>query len=792
MNTFDRIIQKDPLNGGPRARDSHDGKLIVIDAKSETILPGKPFITLRRELRYWQVQAEVDGEGSLPALTIKDFTTDQSLQVSVSYRARCPEGYESRVALALGLGEDASRKWHTLLETLTQVVMRDLRQENRDPVGDFFNVKKQWQNRISQRAGEQTGLDVEVRLEIEGEKQLGTLKLANQSAQVRVKDYAEPLALLYTVELDVDSDNRSLAVLSLGKRKELEQGIAEEIRQTALDCTLHELCFSLDGAPLPNGAKSIAQVVRERVERRAAEFGRKVVSFFLQHAQLNWLPQQRYEIRYPVSCEIDKFPQPITVQHTLVLKLKDVGLFMKRRMGDVKDFFQARLEEITRSVLLRVTYVELLLKFQRYSDEIERQIKEVAKNVGLDVDQLISLPALREIEWREKGFEINVGEGEKFETKVPAVKVNVAVVGRARLRDLEAEKVKPRIDRSVDIPEEVRNVVRTTTSGVLHRTEPERFYLEFSASKDGDQEAGVESLIQREVRKALEPYALDDLELTIKQGTDPLKERYDKLVVGTHMFTVDTLSYRESAAPEMVVCEIEFKICAVDSNGWSAFIGNQYSSVEAEIGAIKSTFQRDVKDKLNTMPIEKLRWTDYRTRSEIEYNAIVPSLDKIRETYGLVLRVVNFGRKITASAGKRLHKVRLMGDIRDTTDVKIVQEQENRRLVALSKMEDQLLKLRTEDPGNIEEIELLEEQISGMQSEHTSRAITPHEKAFDPAPKDASPEFSYTDFAPLSGQGAQPQLPGGATTAPPTKEAGPVHADPEPAERVEIIPPDEK
>lgn len=760
MPSFNHIIRKDPFNGQKRSRDSHDGKLVILDKKGSA-LSAKPMVTMGRELKYWLVRTEQDGEGALPAMDVHDFANDNSLRLTVNYRGPCPEGNEAKVAQSLGKGEDPTAALHQRLEAWTQATMRELQSEGRNPVADFFAVRSHWQEKIAVRAEQETGLHLTVRLEIEGEKHLGTLRLNNQAVQVRVQDYAESLGLVYSADLEVE--NQSAAVLSLGRRRQLEQAIADEIRLVALKYSLHQFCFGLD-QPIPElSAGTIREEIKAEVAKRVAEFGRRLSFFALQHSQMNWLPQQTYEIRHEVSCEIDKYPQPVTVKHTLVLTLQNVGRFMARRLGDVKDYFQKQLGEITRKRLLKVSYVDLLLKFPDYSAEIEQTVRSVAAEVGLDVEQLISIPNLREIEWRDKGFEINVSRS--FDTKVTAVKVEVTVVGSARLRNLEAEKVKPRIDRSVDIPAEVHEVVAAATSAVLHRTEPERYYLEFTASKEGEHKKGVEFEIRSAITKNLKPFDLEDLHLAIKQSDDNLKRRYDELVTGTHSFTVEALSYRESAAPEKVTYVIEFKIRAVDADKWPVFIGNKYVSTKEEITALKDTFSRDVYDKIATMPIETLRWTDYRTRSEIEAKAVVPSVGKIRSAYGLILEVINFGRQDTLSAASRLTKVNEIKSIRDESDVEIAREQEARRKTELSQLQDRRLVLQASGMGDEDELKMLDRRIDELTKDHSARAIAPHQAAFEAAPKDVSKTpFSFDDFTLPSTIGAK-QLPPGSETA---------------------------
>lgn len=787
MPTFNHVIRKDPFNGEKRTRDSHDGKLVILDIKKDSPLPAKPLVTLRRDLKYWLVRAEQDGEGALPAMDVKDFAQDNSLRLTVNYRGRCPEGNEAKVAQSLGKGEDPTAALHLRLEAWTHSTMRELQSEGRDPVADFFAVRSRWQEKIAVRAEQETGLHLVVRLEIEGEKHLGTLKLDSQSVPVRVNDYAESLALLYSADLEVE--NQSVAVLSLGRRRQLDQAIADEIRQVALKCSLHELCFGLDRPAKGLTAGTIRDEIKARVAKRVADFGRRLSFLSLQHSQMNWLPQQTYEIRHEVSCEIDKYPQPVTVKHTLVLTLQDVGRFMTHRVGDVKDYFQKQLGEITRKELLKVTYVDLLLKFPTYAAKIEKKVSDVAADVGLGVDQLISIPNLREIEWRDKGFEINVSQS--FDTKVTAVKVEVTVVGSARLSNLEAEKVKPRIDRSVDIPAEVHEVVAAATAAVLHSTEPERYYLEFTASKEGEYEKGVEFEIRSAIKKELKPFELEDLHLAIKQSEDNLKRRYDELVTGTHVFTVETLSYRESAAPEKVTCEIEFQIRGVDGQNWPVFIGNKYPNIRDEIAAIKNTFRRDVKDKLATMPIETLRWTDYKTRSEIEAKAIVPSVGKIRVAYGLILGVVNFGRQDTLSATERVTKVNEIKSIRDKSDVEVAREQEALRKKELSQLQERRLVLQASGMGDEDELKMLHDRIKELTDDHSARAIVPHQAAFEPAPKDVSKtSFSFDDFTPPPADAAK-QLP------PETKTAGESPKQPMPSkggqdDEIEVLPPEKE
>lgn len=399
---LDQVIQRLQSLTLPKI-DSAIEKIVIIDAKKGKILLKEPWMRLGRDLRRYLVSTQNTAEWKTDC-EIKDVSTEEPITINISCKAHCELKNEDKLVLALSKGDNPDI-------TLNELIKKWIREfkDNREKEGiafiqEYFKQREELRKYIKNKAHEEVGLHLTVlRLSLWLEDELKPLPISSEDFfPVRVRDYNDELSLRFKTELRIDEENKIKAILHYNQLPELKTLIEEQIQKFLLEnCILHEFCYELNS--------SIRQKLVEVLHEILKSKGRKIAFLFLESAGIPPLPESFLSIERDVKCKINKeSPTPITVKHSLLMDLNNVGKYIAANIDNLEDWVEDKLNQITQKILFERTYVDILLDFEPDKDKIKQEMQKEAQNIGYSVMQLIVVPDLEPIKWKNEGFKIRV------------------------------------------------------------------------------------------------------------------------------------------------------------------------------------------------------------------------------------------------------------------------------------------------------------------------------------------------------------------------------------------------
>ena len=643
---LDSVIRRVDCSKPPGLSPSE--KLVIIDAKTGEFLAKKPLMSFR-DFRCYVVSTQKEAESDVLDCKVKDIATARAISLNITYQASCQSGKEPDLVKALFKGDHPGAVVEQFIRQCLQDFVRVNKNNGINFIDGYFQgLKEKAQEYISQRANREIDLILELRLSLKGAyEKIKPLPIHSEFFPVRLKDYGDELSLkIKEAMLQVNEDNKINIVTTDEQSSELLNFFKETIGVFLREnVTLHEFCYQLESG-LRN--RLIAHLNDEVLLKR----GRKISSFHLESSGVGFLrPKESSQFQYEIECTIKDCPTSIIVKHDLLMTLDDLGKYRTAKIDDLETWFKEKVKTITQTTLLEQRYADLILDFDSDEAQIEYDIKKAveleAKSIGYAIKHLFVIPNLDPIIIKREG--ISFEETGDFFTYDARVRVRLSIVVEAEINRLE--KLKNYLHPQTNLLEEFRKVVSEQTRLIIHKIDPERFYMRFWPSVDNPNEVSVEQQLREGISdKLTDVFHLENITITPKRyyKDDPLVERLQALQEGVHDFTVETFPLREAGHEESVTFNGQFKIWAVDQSGWYTFQLHNYQSKEKEIADIRTVLEKDIKTNLETVPSQLIKYRDQETKNEI-HKIFNYSVKKITEQFGLVVEIVNIERLPTES-----------------------------------------------------------------------------------------------------------------------------------------------
>ncbi|MEK8016135.1 MAG: hypothetical protein VSS75_004645 [Candidatus Parabeggiatoa sp.] len=683
MYPLDSVIRKVDCSKPPDDI-SHSEKRVIIDAKKGEVLPKKPLISFR-DLRCYLVSTQNYANCEVWGCQIKHIATARAVSFNITYRASCESGKEADIVKLLFKGPNPQE----VLGQFFKQYLQDFALKNNGGhfIDDYFSG---WQEKaeayLNKRANQEIDLNLELRISLTDADKIKPLQIQSDSFPVRVKDYAEEMNLkIKEAMLQVNEDNKINIIATNERSSELQALLQEKIGAFLREnVTLHEFCDQLESRLREKLIHHLNNVLLER--------GRKISALYLESSDIVALrPKEAPLFKYEIDCTIKDSPTPICVEHDVLMQLNDLGKYWAAKIEDLETWFKEQVKTITQTMLLEQRYADLILDFDSKDAQIEHDIKKAveqkANSIGYAIKHLFVIPNLDPIIIKREG--ISFEETNEFVTYDARVRVRLSIVVEAEINRIE--NIKPYLHPQTKLLDEFKKVVTEQARLIIHKIEPERFYMRFWPSPDNPNEVSVEQELKKGISDKLKDvFQLENITITPKRDSkdDPLAERLHALQEGFHDFTVETFPLREAGHEESVTFNGKFQILAVDQFGWYTFQIHNYQSKEKEIADIRSVLEQDIKTSLEPVPTEFIRYRDQKTKNEI-HKIFNYSVKKITEQFGLVVKIVNIERLPTASE-------KLADSVRDS---------HHQRALERLKTEDQMASETNE--AHLKELEIL-------------------------------------------------------------------------------------
>lgn len=447
-------------------------KIVTIDKKDDKAILGKSFFgvgNLFKDTKHYLISSNVQAEHSFTyndkVFGAGDFSLIIEYQVSIEMKNA------EKVAEALCLDNHPG----IVLEQNIETCLRHYIHRNSEV---FFSDFSQWIKDIKkflvEKIWSELHLNIDVQISLDDSK-LGSHLVEPQHILVLVKDCNEELDLKLKAELIVDPKNKVKAISNYEKRKNLSDVVKEEIKSYLLkNISLQEFYYELK--------TSVCQDLKIHLDSILVNYGFQLRLLQLDTSSL--IPQEFFEMKYDIECQLQDYYEPIMVRNRLQLKSCDVSLFKIASSPPLLKWSQEQLTVITRQVLFQKKYEDILYHFEIIADSIKSQIQRKTLDIGYQVDHIISTAELREKELTKEFF---LEQDESiFTIKDAKVKVKLNIIVRAKIEKLE--NIRGFLNSGLGVEEfktYMKDAINDTIREFLDTVEPERYYLRFD-TKDQD------------------------------------------------------------------------------------------------------------------------------------------------------------------------------------------------------------------------------------------------------------------------------------------------------------------
>lgn len=628
---------------------SSSQKIVIVDSKNKTVVRRKLFW---QDVRYYLVSntgdarnvAECQGQTTI----VKDFGSNRSIGVCNYYQASCQHGDEDKVVIALF---SDSHPGEVLNNLITQWILDYTRNKEAYFFDNYNTEQGKLQGRIAERARQEVGLDLKVRISLEGEEKLQAITLGPLFFAARVHDYERDLDLKISTTLKVDEENKIKALLLKWKISDFEKFIQEGTK-----AYLHKLSLQKFYNDLHNGALKIA-LVRELNKAINGLTGYQIEQYSIEHStSAEPLPQEFFELEQDVECKVQEYPEPIIIKNKLQMILENIGQYKACRSPRLNSWCKETLERIIHESLFDAKYIDLLLDFHPKEEKIKSLMGEKAESIGYRINYLVTVPDIEHLKLKEK-FTIETEAA--FATKFSNVQVKLQIIIAARINDLKS--VKKHLNRQENVIAIMRESILTETRQHLHTIDPEVFYMDFEHSRI-EGESSIEKKLIALITDYLEKnFGAEVISVIPKVIDTELMARFRKLQGQLCPFEVEIESLRLG---EMVKFKGNFQVEGVDKNGW-----HKFQIRESAIEEIRAYVEENVRGILGTQENLILKYNTVEHLKKLTDEIDSFAREKVSEAFGLVINVATFYRE-------RTKKEKLISEVDERRDIEDLAELE--------------------------------------------------------------------------------------------------------------------
>lgn len=630
IRSLDVVIRK--VEAGVRPASSAE-KIVIINNKKKAAVDKDSIIgRMRGDSSYYLVANIDDNENVakyyVPVFNIEDIESNRSIGLNVIYWASCSPGNEKRVAESLCDGDHPG----AVLEKIIKKYINEF--INNNParfIDNYFNQRLPLQDKIRDRARDELGLNLTVKLNLDGEEEaLQPLTIDTRFFPIHVEDYKdEEQSLQVVCKLPVDEPNKINAIAFRYRGQMLESLIKEEVKDFfGKHVSLEMFCTEL------NEHRVISELTK-RLNAKLQPEGRKVEFISLKTEAR--IEQGFFSDEVDIECRIQEFPKPITIKNKVIMVRQSLARYRAKNSPKLDAWLKARLDRIIPEVLFEKKYIDLLLRFKPLEDEIKDSLVREAEAIGYSIRQLITGPNLEPFTWLKKFTIESQAEERRFETRLSKFYVELSLFIVAKIRNLQ--DIEARLNQQQDVPKLMREAALSVTRQYLHGVDPERFYMRFNYSDPVEypNEVPVEKELIAKISEVLEQeFHAEVIEVIPKIARNEIIKRWEELQESISEFEFRVTPFRGG---EPVLFRGNFQVEAIDSKGWSKFHQRKFS-----INDVRRYLENHIISKLKAVSAEELVFKGLKHQKELE-NVIRQLAGKcVKEKFGLIISVDNVDR----------------------------------------------------------------------------------------------------------------------------------------------------
>jgi len=619
VNSFNTIIRPETEHARPVEGMQ---ALVTINTRTGQAVPLPGLLeSLTGQYRYYLVSNTNDPTKVIEGKkTVRYKEAMGELAFTIGYKGGCRPGQEWRLAERFFKSspsddsvKDALAKW--LIEYFTSGAAT---------LDDFYSESANACVALATKAGQEFGLDLNITLTLDDTDKLETITPGLLLVFSRMRDSDDEKGLWLKAELEVDRQRIPRAMLNQKREYQeiLEKGVRGYVStQMALDSYY-------DGLQ----TDEVTQGLRGHLNVLLRPFGRKAGYLSLKPDKDAKRPPKTFKGETVIEYRHHEYPDPIQVNVSVLMTLESAARHEAKGSPELEEWLKTSLRDAIDITLFGVSYVDLLLDFPRLKQKIDESMTLRAGEIGYHIEQLMTILHLEPFEWL-KWIDIQVeGDDALFPTILSNFHVGLEIFLTARVKDLRG--ISYRLSAKQNVPQEMRRELLRLVRGVMHGTNPKRFYMEYSRHPDGpptDKRSFEEELHQK-IEYLLETeFNAEILDLILKPTQMELMTKLREVSRGSHDFEASAELGSLPGAPSMIV-RGSFKITNVSD--WEAF-----KECEVNAGAIRKRVQDSIRARLKVARDEQLTFSEQTGFDALVGDALLRAAGLINDEFGLAVKI---------------------------------------------------------------------------------------------------------------------------------------------------------
>lgn len=412
----------------------------------------------------------------------------------------------------------------------------------------------------------------------------------------------------------------------------------EDLALSEIEKTLIAMTDSMDfsGVGTPD---SMRDRLRELFSKRMALLGIKaeILGFSIKTPNLTLAPFFEKEVVIPYT--LFGSGEEINFRNKVQMSLTNKQLYMQKGHPDLEVWSRENLDRFLRRELFAFDYTKLVLSFQdRIPLQIETAMKESAQQIGYHLDILTVQPDLEPLSWKES-FQVKISE--PFPTIVPNCKVELQILVRMRIPDLNYPNLKKYISPNLDIKQIIIDELQECLMPYFHGLSPEHYYIQFDSTQQG--ENGLDEPVKETVAKLIREILTDRFgaevdTLSLKQLETGITKHLEELMKSNPDFSV---TFSPHSSHETFVFNGRLKVIGVNPKGWPSFQRGLHKTVDHLVESVSHHLTRN----LEVMPAEAFAYQDPDHQRALMQKVQELVDECARNEFGLSLQLLSFGRE---------------------------------------------------------------------------------------------------------------------------------------------------
>ena len=625
INDKNLIIKKVNNDYLPLANE----KLFYQDSDSGEIMVKRPFFFTRaRDWNYYVINTNLVYDKNIIVMTVNELGSPLSIDLEIRYKFKFREPLNTDfLRVLINAGRNSSGFDNQMINWVNEFSA-----SNKDFINRFFQLKNSLVAFLKQLY-EKVGIYLELVVDIKDDMHEEKLHITGGAA-IRIKDYHGKITMNYIVDLELIETAREKAILTLANGNLLENKVKEFIKRTIsndVDLKLQELYFQAKA--------TISSALEDKLIDLLEVSGLRPV-FVTLSIHLPNVPPEREQVTVNVlSTTRDKFN--VSVDHRLILSLKDLGGYYSSEITNLKGFVHNELERLTQDYIFDKDFTDLITDFD--GEEIKNGMRQEIAKIGYEIKQLTTIPDLEKIVPKHVAFEI--GEQDEFSTLNDALKVKLNIVVNGKVNDVSKMKWFINQQTSSDlVTQKIKESVVDEVRKILHAVDPESYYLDFYNSRDKSITSISSCLSNRIKEKLSDDFGINNAEIHCKQLETDLVKKFNSFKGVSHNFEV-------VSASKEIRYDVIFEVTGMSKNGWPVFKmkydalkGKEFAEILNEIGLRMKNYLELWLDGLG------FDFIQIKNKKFVEKwnETIVSCAEKMSQDFGVVVKINSLKRQLTS------------------------------------------------------------------------------------------------------------------------------------------------